>query len=606
MKLLKLPEAEQARRHWLVDLSVRLIKTKPLGTGCGIIVLALILVSIFADALAPYPYDEIRLQEILQPPSAQHLLGTDHVGRDYLSRIIQGARVSMLVGLAATTINVVVAILVGGTTGFLGGKVDLVTQRFVDAWIAFPGLLLLLTLMSVAGRGVLQMILVLGISGGIGSGSRVVRSAVIGIKENVYFEAGEAIGASKLRALTPPRLTQHRAAHHHHLQHQHRRLHPERGIAELPRLRPAAGHPRLGRDAEPRGASVHGGGAAAGALAGPEPDAGRIQLEHVRRRAARPARPAAARRDLAGQSLQRMASRRADLPRPPTIRCCRSRLHERDPVRRISVGRASRRVRRLVQGRLGLQPRGRRTAAVRFSRDRVLSSLAESLERLRLDAIDMVFLHLLGDTPYHYQQALHEALPALAELRSQGVVRAIGVGTTIETWETWETWEMLAPFAQEGGSDCFLVASRYTLMDHSALEQFLPLCLERRIGVVLGGPYYMGILATDLTPRAVFDLFLQHRPGDAEILRQARRIGAVCANHGVPLKAAALQFGLSHPAVAATLIGTSTPQQVEENVQMASVPVPAALWAQLKPLISVPVLTPARWGHPEGRASTGA
>ena len=145
---------------------------------------------------------EIRLQEILQPPSAQHLLGTDHVGRDYLSRIIQGARVSMLVGLAATTINVVVAILVGGTTGFLGGKLDLVVQRFVDAWIAFPGLLLLLTLMSVVGRGVLQMILILGISGGIGAGSRVVRSAVIGIKENVYFEAGEAIGASKWRALT--------------------------------------------------------------------------------------------------------------------------------------------------------------------------------------------------------------------------------------------------------------------------------------------------------------------------------------------------------------------------------------------------------------------
>ena len=89
---------------------------------------------------------------------------------------------------------------------------------------------------------------------------------------------------------------------------------------------------------------------------------------------------------------------------------------------------------------------------------------------MRLDAIDMVFLHLLGDTPpHHYQQALHEALPALAELRSQGMVRAIGVGTTTEKWE------MLAPFAQEGGSDCFLVASRYTLMDHSALEQFLPL-----------------------------------------------------------------------------------------------------------------------------------
>ena len=178
-----------------------MVKTKPLGTACGIVVLALILVSVFADVLAPYPYDEIRLMEILEGPSARHLLGTDNVGRDFLSRIIHGARVSLLVGLAATTISVVVAVVVGGVTGFLGGKLDLVVQRFVDAWIAFPGLLLLLTLMSVVGRGVLQIILVLGISGGIGSGSRVVRSAVIAIKEHVYFEAGDAVGSSKWRTL---------------------------------------------------------------------------------------------------------------------------------------------------------------------------------------------------------------------------------------------------------------------------------------------------------------------------------------------------------------------------------------------------------------------
>ena len=195
-------KSANAQRHWLLDLLVRLVKTKPLGTVCGVVVLALILVAVFADVLAPYPYDEIRLMEILEPPSARHLLGTDNVGRDFLSRIIHGARVSLLVGLAATTISVVVAVLVGGVTGFLGGKVDLVVQRFVDAWIAFPGLLLLLTLMSVLGRGVLQIILVLGISGGIGSGSRVVRSAVIGIKENVYFEAGDAIGSTTWRMLT--------------------------------------------------------------------------------------------------------------------------------------------------------------------------------------------------------------------------------------------------------------------------------------------------------------------------------------------------------------------------------------------------------------------
>ena len=105
-------KSANAQRHWLVDLLVRLVKTKPLGTVCGVVVLALILVAVFADVLAPYPYDEIRLMEILEPPSARHLLGTDNVGRDFLSRIIHGARVSLLVGLAATTISVVVAGLV--------------------------------------------------------------------------------------------------------------------------------------------------------------------------------------------------------------------------------------------------------------------------------------------------------------------------------------------------------------------------------------------------------------------------------------------------------------------------------------------------------------
>ena len=192
---------QKAKRYWLVDLSVRMIKTKPLGTACGIILFMFVFISIFADTLAPYRYDKIRLQEILEAPSAKHPLGTDHLGRDFLSRIIHGARISLLVGFAATSINIVVALLVGGTTGFLGGKLDLAVQRFVDAWIAFPGLLLLLTIMSVVGRGLLQIIFVLGIAGGIGGGSRVVRAAVIGIRENVYFEAGDAIGSSKWRML---------------------------------------------------------------------------------------------------------------------------------------------------------------------------------------------------------------------------------------------------------------------------------------------------------------------------------------------------------------------------------------------------------------------
>ena len=187
------------RRSRLADFFTRLVKEKPLGTASGIIVLLLILVAIFADFLAPYRYTEPHLVDRLTGSSARYLLGTDHLGRDFLSRIIIGTRVSILVGLVVTAISTVISTLIGGTSGFLGGKLDLGVQRFVDAWMAFPGLILLLTIMSIAGRGVPQVILVLGISAGIG-GSRIVRGAVIGIKENVYFQAAEAIGNTRWRA----------------------------------------------------------------------------------------------------------------------------------------------------------------------------------------------------------------------------------------------------------------------------------------------------------------------------------------------------------------------------------------------------------------------
>jgi peptide/nickel transport system permease protein len=155
--------------------------------------LILIFVAIFADVLAPYAFWEVNLAERLQGSSSRHLLGTDELGRDLLSRLIYGARLSLGVGLAATAINVVVALLIGGISGFIGGKFDLAVQRFVDAWMAFPGLLILLTVMSIAGQGIPQIILVLGITGGIG-GSRVIRGAVISIKENDYFLAARAMG----------------------------------------------------------------------------------------------------------------------------------------------------------------------------------------------------------------------------------------------------------------------------------------------------------------------------------------------------------------------------------------------------------------------------
>ena len=189
-----------AARAGLRKFFGRLVREQPLGTAGGIVILLLVLVSIFADSLAPYRYEEIHLRDRLQAPTAAYLLGTDHVGRDLLSRLIHGARLSLTVGLAATVLTVVVAVLIGGTTGFIGGRLDLVTQRFVDAWMAFPGLLLLLTIMSIAGRGMLQIIVVLGVSGGIPA-SRVVRGAVLGVKENAYFQAAQAIGSSRRRSL---------------------------------------------------------------------------------------------------------------------------------------------------------------------------------------------------------------------------------------------------------------------------------------------------------------------------------------------------------------------------------------------------------------------
>jgi peptide/nickel transport system permease protein len=198
------------RRSRLYSFLSRLVKEKPLGTVGGVIVLVLLFSGIFADlswiglpdiGLAPYGMNEIDLENILAPSSAQHWLGADQLGRDVLSRIIYGARVSVIIGIAATTLNIVVATLIGVLSGFFGGRFDIVAQRFVDAWMAFPGLLLLITIMSLVGQGTVQIIMVLGISGGI-RGSRVVRSSVIGIKENMYMSAAEAVGSPTARTLT--------------------------------------------------------------------------------------------------------------------------------------------------------------------------------------------------------------------------------------------------------------------------------------------------------------------------------------------------------------------------------------------------------------------
>jgi len=193
----------KAKRHSrLVGFLIRLVREKPLGTVGGIITLLLLLTGIFADFLAPYGMNESHgVENFLVPPSARFWLGTDNVGRDILSRVIFGARISVIVGLAAATIATILSTVIGVVSAYIGGKLDLIVQRFVDAWMCIPGLIFMLVLIAIIGAGIWQVIIALGIQWGI-TGSRVVRSAAISIKENVYVEAARAIGCPTTRILT--------------------------------------------------------------------------------------------------------------------------------------------------------------------------------------------------------------------------------------------------------------------------------------------------------------------------------------------------------------------------------------------------------------------
>ena len=188
-----------------------------------------------------------------------------------------------------------------------------------------------------------------------------------------------------------------------------------------------------------------------------------------------------------------------------------------------------------------------------------MRSIESSLERLGVSSFDILFIH---DPDDHYQEAISETYPTLANLRDSGRVRAIGAGMN--------QWEMELRFAQEGDFDCFLLAGRYTLLDQGALDAFYPYCQENRISVIAGAPFNNGILASDLRQGAIYDSWVAPAP----ILEKARRI-ARCSRHGVPLKAAALQFILAHPIIASVIPGARTPMEMEENAGMIRRPIPA-------------------------------
>jgi D-threo-aldose 1-dehydrogenase len=211
-----------------------------------------------------------------------------------------------------------------------------------------------------------------------------------------------------------------------------------------------------------------------------------------------------------------------------------------------------------------------------YTYEGTLRSLDESLERLGLDRIDIAYIHDVSpkwqgaDYDRRFGEAMEGAYRALDRLRQEGTLGAIGVGV--------KDWEVCLRFARAGNFDCFMLAGGYTLLEHAALDEFLPYCVDNRIGVIVASPFNSGILATGATADASF--FYNVAP--PQILERTRRIEQICARYSVPLGAAALQFPLLHPAVVSVVAGYGAASEVDASLDWGSYPIPAALWADLK------------------------
>ena len=219
---------------------------------------------------------------------------------------------------------------------------------------------------------------------------------------------------------------------------------------------------------------------------------------------------------------------------------------------------------------------GRFTSHFDYSYDGTMRAFEDSLQRMALERMDICFIHDIdrftrGDEqPEVFETAMDGCWKALEQLRDEGVVKAIGVGVN--------EWEVCHAALQRRDFDCFLLAGRYTLLEQDSLDSFLPLCAERGAVVVVGGGFNSGILATGAVAGAKYN----YAPAPPEILDRTRRIEAVCAEHDVPLPAAALQFVVAHPVVPSFIAGTRTVAQLEKNLAWFSHPIPAEFWADLK------------------------
>lgn len=189
-----------AQRGPVLGFVIRLLREKPFGAAAGMVFVLFVFCGVFANVLAPYGFNEIAPLERLRPPSWNHPFGTDNLGRDLFSRCLYGARLSVIIGLSAAAIATAISVTIGTLTGYLGGRFDMIVQRFVDAYMSFPELVILIAVVSVVGPGMVQIIGILSLVLGI-AGSRIIRSAVVSARENMYVHAAQSIGATTGRIL---------------------------------------------------------------------------------------------------------------------------------------------------------------------------------------------------------------------------------------------------------------------------------------------------------------------------------------------------------------------------------------------------------------------
>jgi len=192
--------ASPVRRPRPLGLVGRFCRRKPLGAIGAVIVVALIVMAVFADRIAPYTYDETIRGARMKAPSAQFWMGTDNLGRDIWSRVVYGARISVTVGFATIALTTLLATIIGVSSAYLGGTYDILVQRVVDAWISFPALVIVLSLVAALGPGLLNLILALSILGAAGT-SRVIRGAALSTMQNPYVEAARALGSGHWRII---------------------------------------------------------------------------------------------------------------------------------------------------------------------------------------------------------------------------------------------------------------------------------------------------------------------------------------------------------------------------------------------------------------------